>query len=189
MGSGRSPLTVTTLPLPCFTRFGYDDTLQHTDLILAGQPDGRPEAFPHPLSRLTGKRHPFCAADGPCASYELADRRLTSAVFCGKNEAALRLLREALRTMYYNVSLSGDVMGVACAAAMKNAWALTVCMAAPTSPGRSLKPKGFIYLGRPGINLFVFLLYASQSARPSYFFSSIGTPDTYTSSKVMSSGL
>ncbi len=56
-------------------------------------------------------------------------------------------------------------------------------------PGRSLKPKCFIYLGRPGKNLFVVFLYASQSARPSYFFSSIGTPDTYTSRKVMSSGL
>ena len=96
---------------------------------LALLPDGKLEAFPRLLSGQTGQRHPFCAVGGPCTSYELAQRQHSSVVFCGEDIAALRLLRETLRTDYYHISLSKDVMGVECAVAMKNAYALAVCLA------------------------------------------------------------
>ena len=96
---------------------------------LARHPDGRLEAFPHLLARQTGRKHAFCAVGGPCTSYELADRQQASVVFCGEDIASLRLLRETLRTDYYHISLSRDIMGVECAAAMKNAYALAVCLA------------------------------------------------------------
>ena len=96
---------------------------------LLNHPDGSLETFPHYLSRMTGMKHSFCAVGGPCTSYELADRRHSAVVFCGEDHSALSVLREALRTDYYHISLSGDVMGVECAAAMKNAYALAVSLA------------------------------------------------------------
>ena len=96
---------------------------------LLNHPDGSLETFPHYLSRMTGMKHSFCAVGGPCTSYELADRQHSAVVFCGEDHSALSVLREALRTDYYHISLSGDVIGVECAAAMKNAYALAVSLA------------------------------------------------------------
>jgi len=96
---------------------------------LLNHPDGSLETFPHYLARMTGRGHSFCAVGGPCTSYELADRQHSSVVFCGEDERALRLFRDALRTDYYHVSLSDDVTGVECVAAMKNAYALAVSLA------------------------------------------------------------
>lgn len=42
---------------------------------------------------------------------------------------------------------------------------------------------------KSGTKAGVSCLYASKSARPSYFFSSIGTPDTRVSSQVSATGL
>jgi glycerol-3-phosphate dehydrogenase (NAD(P)+) len=49
--------------------------------------------------------------------------------FCGENIGILRKLKAIMETEYYHVSLSTDVLGVECAVAMKNAYALGVSLA------------------------------------------------------------
>lgn len=85
------------------------------------------ESFPKHILRATGRR--VYAVGGPCTSYELADRRVSSVAFCGYDIDVLRTLKSALQTEYYHISLSTDVEGVECAVALKNAYALAVSMA------------------------------------------------------------
>jgi len=71
----------------------------------------------------------FNAVGGPCTAYELADRDHTTVSFCGNDIRLLRQIKSWLETPYYHISLSSDVMGVECAVAMKNAYALGVSLA------------------------------------------------------------
>ena len=96
---------------------------------LQNMPDGTLVPFPHLLAERSGNRLSLNAIGGPCTSYELADRRHTCVAFCGNNPAILRQLKAMLETDYYHISLSTDVMGVECAVAMKNAYALGVSLA------------------------------------------------------------
>ncbi len=85
--------------------------------------------FPTYYKNKTNGRLPFCAIGGPCTSYELADRRQTCVAFCGEDTGTLKFLQSLLETDYYHISLSSDVLGVECAVAMKNAYALGVTLA------------------------------------------------------------
>jgi len=96
---------------------------------LLDMPDGTLRSFPDLLREADGGKHTFCAVGGPCTSYELADRRHSAVAFCGDDIAALERMRSMLRTGYYHISLSTDVIGVECAVAMKNAYALAVSLA------------------------------------------------------------
>lgn len=49
--------------------------------------------------------------------------------FCGKDIETLKYIKSLLETDYYHISLSTDVVGVECAVAMKNAYALGVSLA------------------------------------------------------------
>ncbi len=69
------------------------------------------------------------AIGGPCIAGELAGRRQTCVVFTGRDEAALRRLRELFRTDYYHIWLSTDIVGVEVCAALKNAYTLAVGLA------------------------------------------------------------
>ena len=77
----------------------------------------------------------FCAVGGPCTSYELADLDQTHICFCGNNMESLRMMKKALGTSYYHISLTTDVEGLECVVAMKNIYALAVTLAV----GLSLK--------------------------------------------------
>lgn len=91
-------------------------------------PDGSLQTYPHYYAQqVPGKT--LLAVGGPCTSYELADRDPTQVCFCGWDTAALRLAKQLLGTDYYHISLSTDVVGVECAVAMKNAYALGVSLA------------------------------------------------------------
>ncbi len=92
-------------------------------------PGGKLVPFPHLLKERTGGRLSLNAIGGPCTSYELADRRHSHVAFCGENMEILRKLKAMLETDYYHISLSTDVVGVECAVAMKNAYALGVSLA------------------------------------------------------------
>ncbi len=96
---------------------------------LLDQPDGSLKTFPAYYAETCGPRHSFNAIGGPCTSYELADRRHSAVTFCGDEMTVLRGLRALLETDYYHISLSTDVMGVECAVALKNAYALAVSLA------------------------------------------------------------
>ncbi|NLG24123.1 MAG: glycerol-3-phosphate dehydrogenase, partial [Clostridiales bacterium] len=79
--------------------------------------------------KLNGRALSLNAVGGPCTSYELADHDQTTVAFCGDDMATLRYLKSLFATDYYHISLSTDVVGVECAVAMKNAYALAVTLA------------------------------------------------------------
>lgn len=76
-----------------------------------------------------GKHLNLNAIGGPCTSYELADHDDSHVAFCGKDPETLKFIRSLLETDYYHISLSTDVLGVECAVALKNAYALGVSLA------------------------------------------------------------
>lgn len=93
-------------------------------------PDG--SLVPYPVyykSLEQGKNKRFYAVGGPCTSYELADLDPTEVAFCGDDIETLRWIKSLFETDFYHVSLSTDVVGVECAVAMKNAYALGVTLA------------------------------------------------------------
>lgn len=96
---------------------------------LVNEPDGTLVPFPAVLQGADTGNHSLNAIGGPCTSYELADRRHSTVAFCGDDIAVLRRLKALLETDYYHISLSTDVMGVECAVALKNAYALAVTLA------------------------------------------------------------
>jgi len=68
------------------------------------------------------------AIGGPCTSYELVAHDQTEVSFCGKDMEVLRMMREAMKTDYYHITLSTDVTGVESAVALKNGYALGVAL-------------------------------------------------------------
>ncbi len=95
---------------------------------LLGDPEGGLETFPHFFAR----RRPdlsFAAIGGPCTSYELGDRRQTLVCFCSENLATAQFARDLLKTSYYHIVPTTDVVGVECSVAMKNAYAMGVSLA------------------------------------------------------------
>ena len=79
------------------------------------------------LTKL-GKCIPLNAIGGPCTSYELVAHDQTEVSFCGKDMEILRMLKEAMATDYYHISLSTDIVGVESAVALKNGYALGVAL-------------------------------------------------------------
>ena len=69
-----------------------------------------------------------CAIGGPCTSYELVFHDQTEVAFCGKDSSVLRMMKEAMSTEYYHISLTNDVIGLESAVALKNGYALAVAM-------------------------------------------------------------
>ncbi len=78
--------------------------------------------------RKKGIEREVCAVGGPCTSYELVFGDQTEVAFCGKDTATLKMLKEALTTSYYHISLTNDVIGLESAVALKNAYALAITM-------------------------------------------------------------
>lgn len=93
--------------------------------------DGTMVPYPHIFAQRqpAGKNISFNAIGGPCTSYELADHDHSHVAFCGRDMETLRFIKSLLATDYYHISLSTDVVGVECAVAMKNAYALGVSLA------------------------------------------------------------
>jgi len=80
-------------------------------------------AIHHPDKHLS-----INAVGGPCTSYELADYDQTHVCYCGEDMDTLKKIKSYLETFCYHISLSKDVMGVECAVAIKNAYALAVSL-------------------------------------------------------------
>lgn len=91
--------------------------------------DGGLVAYPHLYAQRCKRNLSLNAVGGPCTSYELADHDPTQVCFCGPDMAELRKIKAMLNTDYYHISLSTDVIGVECAVALKNAYALGVTLA------------------------------------------------------------
>jgi glycerol-3-phosphate dehydrogenase (NAD(P)+) len=107
---------------------------------MVDQEDGSMITYPdYFISKLpAGKKLSINAIGGPCTSYELADKDHSAVAFCGEDMEILRRFKKLFSTDYYHISLSTDVVGVECAVALKNAYALGVSLAV----GLALGPDG-----------------------------------------------
>ena len=52
----------------------------------------------------------------------------TEVAFCGKDTATIKMMKEAMQTSYYHISVTNDVEGLESAVALKNGYALAVAM-------------------------------------------------------------
>ena len=98
---------------------------------LMDTPDGKLLTYPAVWeSRLAEKgiTRTICAIGGPCTSYELVAHDQTEVAFCGKDIETLRMLKAAMATDYYHISLSTDVTGIESAVALKNGYALGIAL-------------------------------------------------------------
>lgn len=75
-----------------------------------------------------GKKMSLNAIGGPCTSYELVAHDQTEVAFCGKDMDVLRMIKSAMATDYYHISLSTDIIGVESAVALKNGYALGIAL-------------------------------------------------------------
>ena len=75
-----------------------------------------------------GSKLSLNAIGGPCTSYELVAHDQTQVAFCGKDLDILRMIKSAMATEYYHISLSTDIIGVESAVALKNGYALGVAL-------------------------------------------------------------
>ena len=74
------------------------------------------------------KKIPLNAIGGPCTSYELVAHDQTEVTFCGKDMNVLHMIKDAIKTDYYHISLSTDIVGVESAVALKNGYALGIAL-------------------------------------------------------------
>ena len=86
-----------------------------------------PDYWKRELAAKGIKRH-VSAIGGPCTSYELVYHDHSEVAFCGENTAELKMMKEAMKTSYYHISLTNDVIGLESAVALKNGCALAVAM-------------------------------------------------------------
>ena len=86
-----------------------------------------PALWKETLKKL-GKSIPLNAVGGPCTSYELVAHDQTEVAFCGDDLAILKMLKDAMETEYYHVSITTDVVGIESAVALKNGYALGVAL-------------------------------------------------------------
>ena len=75
-----------------------------------------------------GKKLSLNAIGGPCTSYELVAHDQTHVTFCGDDLETLEKLRSIMKTSYYHISLSRDVVGIESAVALKNGYALGIAL-------------------------------------------------------------
>ena len=86
-----------------------------------------PDYWNNELKKV-GITREICAIGGPCTSYELVYHDQTEVAFCGTNEKTLKMMKEALATNYYHISLTSDVIGLESAVALKNGYALAIAL-------------------------------------------------------------
>ncbi|MBO5252518.1 MAG: glycerol-3-phosphate dehydrogenase [Clostridia bacterium] len=75
-----------------------------------------------------GKKITLCAIGGPCTSYELVAHDQTEVSFCSRDMDVLRMIKSAMATDYYHISLSTDIVGVESVVALKNGYALGIAL-------------------------------------------------------------
>ena len=86
-----------------------------------------PDYWKRELSKKGIHRH-VNAIGGPCTSYELVYHDQTEVAFCGEDSSQIRMMKEAMQTPYYHISLTNDVIGLESAVALKNGYALAIAM-------------------------------------------------------------
>jgi len=123
---------------------------------MVDRPNGHLDVIPVVLDEkvpagLRGKIS-FNAIGGPCIAHELAARRQTGVVFAGKDRKILSQLQAMLATPYYHIWPSTDVVGIETCAALKNAYAMGVSLAAGMMEAAG--PDGLANMYNPQAALF-----------------------------------
>ena len=93
--------------------------------------DGSLISYPEYWKRALAKKgieREICAIGGPCTSYELVFHDHSEVAFCGRDSSVIRMMKEAMQTSYYHISLTNDVEGLESAVALKNGYALAIAM-------------------------------------------------------------
>ena len=86
-----------------------------------------PEYWKRELSKK-GIDREICAVGGPCTSRDLVAGDHTVVAICGHETKVVNMMKEALQTSYYHISVTNDVEGLEIAVAIKNCYALAVAM-------------------------------------------------------------
>lgn len=76
-----------------------------------------------------GSKLKIYAIGGPCTARDLADHDQSYVGFCGRDMDELRRIRAFFETDYYIINLTKDVVGLECAVALKNGYALGTALA------------------------------------------------------------
>jgi glycerol-3-phosphate dehydrogenase (NAD(P)+) len=88
-----------------------------------------PEVLAEPVAPDVREQVGWAAIIGPAIAGEVAARRETCVVFCGRDQTVLDRLADALRTDWYHVWTSTDFVGGEICAAAKNCYALGIGLA------------------------------------------------------------
>jgi glycerol-3-phosphate dehydrogenase (NAD(P)+) len=88
-----------------------------------------PDVLAEPVAADVREKVGWAAIIGPAIAGEVAARRDTCVVFCGRDEAVVDRLADAFRTDWYHVWTSTDFVGGEICAATKNCYALGVGLA------------------------------------------------------------
>lgn len=93
--------------------------------------DGTMQTYPeYWMSKLPEEsKQEIYAIGGPCTARDLADHDPSFVGYCGPKMETLRWIRSLFATDYYVISLTLDVVGLECAVALKNGYALGTALA------------------------------------------------------------
>ncbi len=98
---------------------------------LVDTPDGKLITYPdvwEAKAEALGKKMSINAIGGPCTSYELVFHDQSEVAFCGRDPEILKMMKAAMTTSYYHISISTDVTGIESAVALKNGYALGIAL-------------------------------------------------------------
>lgn len=87
---------------------------------------GRIVTYAQTVPGLVGNIAAFIGIGGPCIARELANRYPTTSVYACRDRQAGEFAAGLLRTPYYRLAVSDDVIGVEACAALKNFFAIGV---------------------------------------------------------------
>lgn len=99
-------------------------------------PDDSLITYPQYWNNAAEQKLSISAIGGACASYELAAHVHSVVTYCGDNLSTLQFLKQLLETEYYHIHLATDAFSLEFAVAIKNLYALAVCLAVGMAESR-----------------------------------------------------
>ena len=88
------------------------------------------------------------AVAGPCSAKDLSKRNKTGVVFTNKNISSAEVIGKLVKTNYYFMDYSDDIVGVEMCAAIKNFYAMIIGSSKDLNTAAILMQKSIIEMGR-----------------------------------------